>query len=368
MTHTIAVVGLGAATRRIHLPAYKKLANLKVLAGVDTSPGGSWPFPVFASLQEMLARIKPEIVTVATPPASHFEIAKMALEAGCHVICEKPFMESLDEADQIIALARRVDRRVVVNNEFRFMRSHVAAKEKIGKHDFGRLLFVTMHQTFFVTQETESGWRGQDVRRTAKEFGIHALDLCRYFFEEDPLSISARMPRGERPDGPDYLNLLQLEFSGDRVAHIVLDRLSRGPHRYLDIRLDGEVGCVETSIGGKFQICAGIRPPTRRPFIDLDIAMGGRARLYHGETFSLLATDPLDLFAEATSRVVAQFLAAIEDNREPPCDAADNRHSLALMLAAYEAEANGRPILLMGGPVPHIDTTTTGAKHAGPKV
>jgi len=82
MTHTIAVVGLGAAARQIHLPAYRKLPNLQVVAGVDDRPTGTWPFPVFTSTEEMLDRMKPEIVAVATPPASHFEMTRMALDVG----------------------------------------------------------------------------------------------------------------------------------------------------------------------------------------------------------------------------------------------------------------------------------------------
>lgn len=357
MSHSIAIVGLGAAARQIHLPAYRKLPGLRVVAGVDTAPSvGDWPFPVFASMQEMLERTKPEIVAVVTPPRSHFELARRALEAGCHVFCEKPFMESLDEADRIVALAARAGRLVAVNNEFRFMRSHLAAKDRIGGADFGALQFVAMHQTFFVTEATERGWRGEDTRRTAKDFGTHALDLCRYFFGENPLSISARMPRGDRPDGPDHLNLIQLEFSGDRVAHVILDRLSRGPHRYLDVRLDGEIGCIETSLGGKLQAHVGVHGGTRRPFLNFDVAMGGRARLYRGERYTLLATDPLDLFADATSRLLAAFLAAIERGTPPPCDAADNRHSLALMLAAYDSDAIGAPVALGASPAARFTT------------
>ncbi len=369
MSHSIAIVGLGAAARHIHLPAYRKLRDLRVVGGADSDPAAAasgFPFPVFASAEEMLARTKPEIVAIVTPPRSHFELTRMALEAGCHVFCEKPFMESLEEADRIAGLAAEVGRRVVVNNEFRFMRSHAAARDMIGRPEFGRLLFVAMHQTFFVTEETERGWRGQDTRRTAKDFGTHALDLCRFFFGEDPLSISARMPRGDRPQGPDLLNLIQLEFSGDRVAHIILDRISRGPHRYLDIRLDGEHGCVETSLGGKLQVSAGIQAATRRPFLHLDAAMGGRARLYKGESFSLLATDPLDLFADATSRLMREFLTAIEHGTTPPCDAADNVQSLALMLAAYESDARGTPVEL--GRRPAEDPAGTSLRSPEPVV
>jgi predicted dehydrogenase len=219
------------------------------------------------------------------------------------------------------------------------MRIHRAAKEKIGSPEFGELMFVSMQQTFRMTERTEAGWRGQDLQRTAKEFGTHVLDLCRFFFDEEPISISARMPRGKQPNGPDYLNLMQLEFSGDRVAHITLDRLSRGRHRYLDIRLDGERGAIETSLGGRFECRAGIGAATRRPFLTVDVAMGGRARLYQGERFALLAREPLDVFAMATRELMLAFLSALDGIGTPPCSAVDNRHTLALMMAAYESEA-----------------------------
>ena len=113
----------------------------------------------------------------------------------------------------------------------------------------GRLLFVEVHQTFVVTDDTEAGWRGADPQRSFKEFGTHVIDLCKTFFGERPIGMSARMPRPFASGGPDYLNLIRLEFSGDRVAQITLDRLTKGKHRYLDLRLVGEKGTIETSLG-----------------------------------------------------------------------------------------------------------------------
>ena len=98
------------------------------------------------------------------------------------------------------------------------------------------------------------------------------------------------MPKPGRPDGPDYLNLIQLEFSGDRVAHITLDRLSRGPHRYLDIRLDGTEACIETRLGGQAQMTVGIRGGSRRPFVQLDLAPSASAHLLVGDRRRRLAT------------------------------------------------------------------------------
>jgi D-apiose dehydrogenase len=347
MRWTLALAGLGAAARSIHLPALAKLEDVTVVGASDPTRPTDLSFPVFATVDELLERTRPDMLVVAAPTPAHAELTRRGLEAHCHVLCEKPFMETLEEVDATIDLARRVGRRVVVNNEFRFMNCHAAAKEQIGTAAFGNLLFVTMHQTFFVTPETEAGWRGADLRRTAKDFGTHVLDLARFFFGEEPLSIAARMPRPENPAGPDYLNLIQLEFSGDRVAHITLDRLCRGRHRYLDVRLDGSRASIETSLGGRLEARAGIQTRGRRPFLRLDVAGGGRARLYHGESFRLLARDPLDLFAHATSRLVRAFLDALEIDVTPPCEAEDNRRTLALMLAAYDSAERRMPVDLL---------------------
>jgi predicted dehydrogenase len=347
MRRRIAIAGLGAAARQIHLPAYAKLADLEVVGGFDPAAGAAkLPFPVYASLEELLDRTAPDILAAATPPAHHYEVARKGLLAGCHVFCEKPFMASMHEADEIAALSRERKRWVVVNNQYRFMSIHSSAREVIGTPEFGELLFVSASQTFFVSERTEAGWRGQDTRRTCLEFGIHALDLCRYFFGEDPVRIDARMPKGRAPDGPDYLNLIRLEFSGDRVAHISLDRLCRGPHRYLEMRLDGSLGCVETSIGGNVGLAAGIRGGTRRPYLNLDVTLGGRALLYQGERFKKIASAPLDIFAHGTARLMRAFLDALDRGTTPPCHAEDNRRTLALVLAAYDSHERRKPVEL----------------------
>ncbi len=339
---TIGVVGLGAAARKIHLPAIRKIDRLELVGGVDPDIDKSgFAFPVHDSLAALLARSRPDIVAIVTPPDSHYRLIRECLDAGTHVFCEKPFVLTLGEGRAVIEAAERAGRHVVVNNEFRFMNVHEAARAAIGRPDFGDLLFLSINQTFFVTDHTESGWRGESNQRTCFEFGTHALDLCRYFFGEEPSTISARMPKPGRPDGPDYLNLIQLEFSGDRVAHITLDRLSRGPHRYLDIRLDGTEACVETRIGGQAQVALGIRGGSKRPYAQLDLAPSASAWLWRGDRRRKLATDPLDLFPHSTAKLLGQMVAAIETGATPPCGAADNIHTLALMLAAYDSAESG---------------------------
>lgn len=334
----IAIAGLGAAARTIHLPAYRMLRSVEIVGGFDPGVGAAcFPFPVFRSAEEMLEKTRPDIFAVVTPPDSHFSLTRLGLLAGCHVLCEKPFMPTIQEGVEVIELAQRVGRWVVVNNQYRFMNIHAAARQLVGSEKFGDLLFLRAEQTFCTTDHTEAGWRGRDRRRTCQEFGIHVLDLSRFFFGADPVAITARMPRPSQPDGPDYLNLIQLEFPGDRFAQITLDRLWRGSTNYLSIRLDGTAGGVQTHIGGVMELRAGIRGGSRRPYLTLDLARGGRADLYSGDRRRRIATDPLDLFAHATYRLLEAMLAALAAGVPPPCHAADNLRTLALMLAAYES-------------------------------
>ncbi len=344
MTKKIAIAGLGSAARRIHLPAFSKLKDVEVVGGFDpAAKDDDFDFPLFSSPEEMVETTGPDILSIAAPTDHHFDLARMGLMAGLHVFCEKPFVNSMENAVEIMSLSKKVNRWVVVNNQFRFMNIFSEAKKKIGGPGFGDLLFISAHQTFFTTAQTERGWRGEDRRRTCKDFGTHALDLCRFFFDEDPSAISARMPTGADPDSPDLLNLIQLEFSGDRVAHITLDRICRGPHRYLDMRLDGSEACVEIRIGGGVEFAMGIRGGARKPYINFDISMGGRALLYHGEKFRKIASDPLDGFASGSARLFRAFLDALDSGGTPPCNAQDNTRTLALMLAAYESsESNDR--------------------------
>ena len=335
----VAIAGLGNAAKAIHLPALKKLSEVEVVGGFDPV-AQSADFPIFASLDELLAT-KPDIVAVATPPDSHRDIAIAAMESGAHVFCEKPLANTLEEADAIAAASKATGRKLCVNSEFPFMPTHLAAAREIGSDRFGRLLFVEAHQTFVVTPETEAGWRGNDPQRTFKEFGTHVLDLCKAFFGERPVGMTSRMPRPFSNGGPDYLNLVQLEFSGDRVAQITLDRLTKGRHNYLDLRLVGEKGTIETSVGGSAAVTMGLRPQGKKPFVDLGVHMGGVARLYHGDRYTTLAKAPLDLFPDATARLFRDFVEAIEEGREPPNSIDDARDTLDLIYRGY-AEAGAR--------------------------
>jgi predicted dehydrogenase len=86
-------------------------------------------FPIkqyFSNLTELLTQAKPDVVHITTPPESHFNLARLCLEWGCHVYVEKPFTVYEDEARKLIALAKERGRKITAGHDDQF--SHVARR------------------------------------------------------------------------------------------------------------------------------------------------------------------------------------------------------------------------------------------------
>lgn len=323
---------------------------MTVVAGCDPDPVARASVrsgevgTLFENAEEMLEKAKPDIVSICTPPSLHCEQTLMALQNGCHVFCEKPMANHLWEAGDMIRASENAGRLVVVNNQFPEMNIHRVAKRMIDSPEFGRLLYLHASQTFNTNVETEAGWRGDLQQRVCFEFGIHVFELIRYFFEETPVRVFAHMPQPNPRINCDAVNIVSVEFSDGRAASMVLDRLSRGPERYLDMRLDGEFAAIHTSIGGEIQLKSGVSTPDKRPFLRFDFARGGKAVIQRGNKSRVIARDGLNPFASATAAHFEGFIDAIESGFTPRCTARDNRNTLALVFAAYDSASLGRAV------------------------
>ena len=344
---SVAIIGLGAAADHIHLPAYALLrGQMRVVGACDPDPQArerarrKWRVPVFEDAQQMLQQVHPEVVTVCTPPALHRDHALLALSEGCHVFCEKPAAETLEQADEIARAAEAASRLVAVNTQFPSMRIHEAAKHAIGTPAFGKLVHLHVSHTMRTNDITEAGWRGQLSRRLCFEFGVHVFELVRFLFGENPVRLVAHMPGPGHQVACDIVNFVALEFADGRGASILLDRLSQGPERYLDLRLDGETATVHTSIGGQLRLEAGMHTRERRPYLGFSFVKGGQARLEQGNRSKVIAQDGLNPFCDSTARHFSRFLQAIAHRGTPPGDIRDHRDTLALVIAAYDSAAN----------------------------
>lgn len=341
----VAIIGLGEVTRNIHLPAYKSLADkITIVGGCDIDADARniarqkfGIADVFDIPLQMIETTAPNIVSVCTPPFLHSEQTLLALEKGCHVFCEKPVTESLSSAIKLMQVAESANRLIVVNNQFPYMNIHRGAKKLIGSAEFGKLLFLQAWQTLNPSKKTNSSWRDDSTQGLCFEFGIHVFELVRYFFETEPVTIYAHIPQSPLMNNPETLNFISLEFANGRSASIILNRLSHGQERYLDMRLDGEFASIHTSIGGKVSFSAGIQTTEKRPFLDFNFIKGGSAVLQNGNKSKIIAKDSLNPFATSTAYHFDNFINAIQNGGTPPGTIADNLKTLSLVFAAYHS-------------------------------
>jgi predicted dehydrogenase len=332
----VAFIGLGRAAQAHHWPHISVLDNVEIVAGSDPSEAARaqaqrvcrLPF-VCADPRELLERVKPDVVNVCAPPDAHAKACLLALEHGAHVYCEKPFVQSLEEADAVIAAAKAAGRAVAVNNQLRSTHSIEASKAVFDSGRLGRLLFLHAWQRMYRTPATEGGWRGTLKDRVLFEFGTHALDLVRHFYEADPVTVYAQMSRSVSGFEADLVNVVTLGFADGRTASIVLDRLYHGPERYLELALDGETGSVRVSFDHANQ--------------------NAKAVLFGKGDALPLAEDPVRPWGVATGRHFAGFLAALERGEPPKTSAEDNRRVMAVCFAAYESAATGGVVRLSNG-------------------
>ncbi len=348
-----AYAGLGWATHAFHLPGVKRLQAVEIVGGCDPSAEQRerWEkatgTPAFTTFDEMMERVHPEAVVVATPPDSHAELCLRALAAGAHVFCEKPFVSNTAEADAVLAAAAAAGRQVAVNHQYREFPIFAALKQQIGSDEAGRLVFCQMWQLMNLAPWDEPvEWRAAMPNRTLFEGGVHLVDLLLHLYEEQPAGVYAQRSSGLATEhDADAIQLVTLDFPSGRLAQITIDRLCAGGTRYLEVRLDCEHASLRASHGGRALLKLG-KKRAERTGLKVEFAQGGLAWMERGLRHTTLARDPRDVGPEATRRLFEKVVAAFEANREPPSSAREARTTLEIVEAAYRSGDTGARVAL----------------------
>lgn len=343
----IAVIGLGSAGTTLHLPALKGLPDVQIVGGMDTDAdrraraATQFGIPVFESFDEMIGSARPDLVIVGTPPGLHAAYCLRSFAAGAHVLCEKPFVASLAEADQVLAAARAANRRIALNHDFREMPIFRAVRDAVDSGNTGGLVFAQVWQLMDMPPWAEPGWRGQMLQRTLYEAGVHLVDFLMALFGERPISVDARTSTcGVRDGETDAVALVTLEFSRGRLAQITQNRLCKGETQYFEVRADTDRASVRASFGGRARLLAGLFRSTR-PSLRLEYGVSGMAWREHGSTREFLARNPKDPGMIATRNVIERTVRAFRDGTEPPASGEVGRDVLGVIAAAYESAQTG---------------------------
>lgn len=351
-----AIFGLGGVAERIHIPACRSISEIELVGGCEPvterreQMKARFDLPaVYADAPTLLDKEKPELVIIGTPPDSHKELCLLALNQGAHVVCEKPFMLSVAEADEVIAAAERQRRALAVNTQYRYMTTYRQTRERLARGDFGRLFALQCWQQMFHPPVFEKiKWRAELKQSTLYEFGAHALDLISYFYDALPVAINAVIPKVRGEYDSDVVVQLTLYFPEDRLATVMLNRVSHAPERYLEMRLDCEQASLRLSLGGVARASVSMARYRGRtsPSLRYSFVKGGEARAEVGGRSTVIAQESDASFASATAAHLREFLVEMKDPAPANDHARHAREILRVVFAGYES-AEKRAVVVL---------------------
>ena len=197
----VGVIGCGAQGKN-HLQVIKELGEETAVVAVfcDLSPERLqnakelWPNArSTADFEEMLTPADLDLVIVATMPNTHAQMALAALESGADVLCEKPFMRNLEEAERVLDAAERLGRQVQLGTNMRYMPTSRYLHDLVASGDVGMPVFCKAWGN-----HVDPPWWGPHYYLSSSAGGvlastlIHALDLSIWVGgSPNPVSVSA---------------------------------------------------------------------------------------------------------------------------------------------------------------------------------
>ena len=249
----IAIIGTGGIARS-HLAAMAEESDrVEVVAAVDIDEervrafAQEYDIPnAYTDVAAMLERKKPDLVHIATPPASHADLSVLALEAGAWVLCEKPLCASLAEMDRIEAAEQVTGAYCSSVFQWRFGSGGQHLKRLIRSGELGRPLVGNVLTTWYRTPAYYTiPWRGKwetEVGGCSMGHGIHAMDFLLYQFGEWQ-EVRAMIGTLDRDIEVEDVSMAMVRFANGAMANITNSVLSPREESYL--RFDFERATVE---------------------------------------------------------------------------------------------------------------------------
>ncbi|CAM4482475.1 MAG: Gfo/Idh/MocA family oxidoreductase [Paenibacillus macerans] len=188
MTLKVGIIGCGGIANGKHMPALSNVEEVEMVAFCDIiveraeaakEKFGTKDAQVFDDYKKMLAGADLDVIHVCTPNSSHAELSIAAMEAGCHVMCEKPMAKTSEEARSMIEASKRTGKKLTIGYQNRFRTDSRYLHEICKEGGLGEIYFGKAHAIrrravptwgVFLDEEAQGGGPLIDI-------GTHALDL-----------------------------------------------------------------------------------------------------------------------------------------------------------------------------------------------
>jgi predicted dehydrogenase len=340
-----AVIGSGFIGT-VHIEALRRLgAQVHGLLGSTPERGGASAERLgvptaYASLADLLADDRVEVVHVTSPNHLHHPQVKEILAAGRHVVCEKPLGMTSDETRELVELAARSGCVNAVNFNIRFypLNHHVAEIVRDGA--IGDVRLVTGHYfQDWLLLETDWNWRlepglGGSLRAVG-DIGSHWLDLVAFMtglrITEVMADLHTFIPTRRQPTGPvetfsterladtvereigtEDTAMILLRFENGARGTVAISQLSAGRKNSLEYEIDGSAAAVAWDSEQPDQLWIGHREEPNQILIRNPALMGSA-----GKASAFLPGGHVEGFADTFRSLFSAIYADVGEGRPP---------------------------------------------------
>lgn len=338
----VAILGAGDIAN-IHIEAYKQLeGRCKIVAISDLFQDKArekkekygLDCDVVGDYKELLNREDVNLVSICLPPAAHCQAAVDFLEAGKHVLCEKPMAPSLEECDKMLAASKKSGAILSVVAQNRFKPDIMRTKKLLDSGALGKLYFA---------QANSFWWRGDNYydlwwRGTwAKEGGgctfihaVHHIDLFLWLMGDVDEVNSMVTNENHNNSEVEDVSLSILRFKSGAAGLMAASLVHHGEEQRIII--DGQNGSIELP----HKISVSRQMQNGYPESD-DAAREALEKAFAAEG---------DLTYQEHCGQIENMLSAIENNTTPLITGVDGRKTIEFISAVYQSAFTGTKVKL----------------------
>ncbi|MBE0696003.1 MAG: Gfo/Idh/MocA family oxidoreductase [Anaerolineaceae bacterium] len=337
-----AMIGCGVIAPT-HARCIEELPGAELVAVCDVIPekaralAEEFPAAVYSSCAEMFAGTAIDAVCVLTPSGLHAEVGIAAAQAGKHVLVEKPMDITLERADALINACRAAGVKLGVISQHRFDPALMALKQAVDEKRLGQLNFGGSQTKWYRSQAYyDSGdWRGTwalDGGGALINQSIHYVDLLQYIMGPAEEIHAYTATRAHERIEVEDIAVAAIKFRSGALG-LLEGSTSAFPGFVARLDINGSLGSViiENDQVSEWRLRSG----EPNPVAPADSGFIG-------------GTSSKNIWHHSHRRQIADFIAAIQEGREPLVSGEEGRKPLEIVLAVYESARTGKTVKLTG--------------------
>jgi UDP-N-acetyl-2-amino-2-deoxyglucuronate dehydrogenase len=342
----VAVIGAGAIAPA-HIQAYLTFPErCKIVAVCDIYPDKArqkveeygLEAEVYADYKDLLGRADIDLVSVCTPPYTHAETAIAFLDAGKHVIVEKPMASSLEECDAMNEAAKRSGRILSVVAQNRFTTPMMKLKSVLDTKLMGPIVHAQIDSYWWRGHcYYDLWWRGtweKEGGGCTLNHAVHHIDILQWM-NGMPSEITAVMSNTSHDNAEvEDISIAIARYDNGALAQITSSVVHHGQEQQLIFQ--GK----HARVSAPWKLAASSSKPNGFP--EEDKALEAKIQQVYDE-------QP-DLTYEGHRGQIQDVLSAIERNTSVLADGIQGRRTLELITAIYQSASTGRTVKLPLGP------------------